>query len=364
VESDRKPGPWDVVHQVVPSVEYGDAISNYALVLRDMLRTWYPGSKVFAGLVNSKLRKQAEPLSRIAAHDGPRTAWLFHYSARTTVLPALKNLAGPIGLIYQNVTPGEYMSVLGGEAVSAAYMARQELREFLLVPRRFIAPSSFNAEDLRAMGVDDVAKMPIALDFAHFDQPPLQSTLRALTEQQDVVFVSVGRLAPHKKLEDVLKIFYYFHNYINSRSRLVLVGDGTATSPYVHQLNLLIEDLSIPNVHLTGKVRFRELLAYYRAASAYVCMSEHEGFCVPPIEAMYLGVPVMAYAGGAIEETLGDAGILVREKRADVLAETLNVVVNDDAFRSRLIEKGKQRARDFTPEAIRPALAAVLESMG
>jgi glycosyltransferase involved in cell wall biosynthesis len=262
-------------------------------------------------------------------------------------------------LIYHNVTPPRFAGALGGDAASAAYVAREELRDFLAVPRAIAADSDYNADDLREMGADSVRVMPLAIDFDQFDQRPARHVLAALRggDGEDCVnFLTVGRLAPHKKLEDAIKVFYYFHNYVNPRSRLHIVGDGTVATGYVRQLLDLVEDLAIPNVYFTGKVRFRELLAYYKAADVYLCMSEHEGFCVPIVEAMHMGVPVIAYKQPAVAETLGSAGVLVRRKRADVIAEMANILLNEKQFQVKVVEKQRERAADFHIDRLRANL--------
>jgi glycosyltransferase involved in cell wall biosynthesis len=141
------------------------------------------------------------------------------------------------------------------------------------------------------------------------------------------------------------------------------VGDGTASGPYVHQLKQLIEDLAIPNVHLTGKVRFRELLTYYKAADIYLCMSEHEGFCVPLVEAMRVGVPIIAYKQEAVAETLGGAGVLAAKKRADLVAEMAHLILQEKELRLKIIEKQRERAADFHIDRLRLNLARFLDRL-
>jgi glycosyltransferase involved in cell wall biosynthesis len=78
-----------------------------------------------------------------------------------------------------------------------------------------------------------------------------------------------------------------------------------------------------------------------------VCLSEHEGFCVPVLEAMELGVPVVAYASSALPETLGEAGVLLEDKDPLVVAEAVDKVCRPGAYRDQLVKLGQARAADF-----------------
>ena len=125
------------------------------------------------------------------------------------------------------------------------------------------------------------------------------------------------------------------------------------------------EALRVKNVVLTGHVAQDDLLAYYEAADVFVCLSEHEGYCVPLVEAMHAGVPVIAYAAGAVEETLDGGGVLLREKPPELVAELAHALVTDAALRARTLETQRRaleraKARDFGAlllERLAPVLA-------
>ena len=164
----------------------------------------------------------------------------------------------------------------------------------------------------------------------------------------------------HKRIDDVIKVFHYYHEYINPRSRLFVVGDAKGMEDYQAQLFQFCQNLNIPNVYFTGKVRFRELLAYYRIADIYLCMSEHEGFCVPLLECMYLGVPIITHKCTAIGETMGDAGILVRRKRFDEIAEMAHLLITDEDLRTRVVNKQKDRVLVFQEDYLVTQLNRIL----
>jgi len=92
-------------------------------------------------------------------------------------------------------------------------------------------------------------------------------------------------------------------------------------------------------------------VTYYSCAQAYLCLSEHEGFCVPLMESMFFGLPVLAYLTGGIPETLGGAGIGIAEKNWEEIAALLARVVADQSWRDQIIAGQKERLKDLSLEA-------------
>jgi glycosyltransferase involved in cell wall biosynthesis len=171
----------------------------------------------------------------------------------------------------------------------------------------------------------------------------------------------VGRFVPNKKFDDIILIFNYYNKFINSDSRLFLIGSPVGTEMYYDYLRSLVLQLDLKTVYFLGHVNFDDLLAYYRLADVFICMSEHEGFCVPLLEAMHFGVPVIAYKKAAVPETLGDAGILVNRKNFSEIAEMANLLFEDGDFREKVVKKEKQRLEYFTREKMEERLRDYLD---
>jgi L-malate glycosyltransferase len=180
------------------------------------------------------------------------------------------------------------------------------------------------------------------LDFSMLRAKPDRRILRQYRDGM-VNLLFVGRCAPNKRIEDLLNAFYYFQRYVQPASRLIHVGSYAGMEQYHALLLTRSRELQLKNVELVGSVRQDELNAYYEVSRAFLCMSDHEGFCIPLLEAMTHDVPVVAYAAGAVPETLDGAGVLVRERRFDLIAETLGRVAEDEPLRTAIL-KG-QRAR-------------------
>ncbi|MEP7198340.1 MAG: glycosyltransferase, partial [Chloroflexota bacterium] len=174
----------------------------------------------------------------------------------------------------------------------------------------------------------------------------------------------VGRVAPHKKQDDLIR-FLSVYRQINPRARLILVGSWGGTERYLAWLKSIAATLGVSaHVNFAGHVSDSELLATYQSAHLFVCLSAHEGFCVPLVEAMALGVPIMAYASTGVPHTLGGAGVLLREKRWDVMAALAETLLNDSALRAAIIAGQHERVKAFTPERVRAEFVAHLSTIG
>jgi glycosyltransferase involved in cell wall biosynthesis len=152
-------------------------------------------------------------------------------------------------------------------------------------------------------------------------------------------FLFVGRVLPNKRFEDLIKVFCIYQRYIDPDSRLLLVGESHGFERYFDALMRLVDDLALEDVVFTGHVDTDDLVAYYMVADVFLSMSEHEGFCAPLLEAFRSGLPVMAFDAGAVAETLGGAGVLVREKRFEEIAEMAHLLVHDENLRRQVVQR-------------------------
>ena len=176
-------------------------------------------------------------------------------------------------------------------------------------------------------------------------------------------FLFVGRLAPHKRQEDVVRAFAWYNRDINRRSRLLLVGT-VGLERYLYHLYEVVKSVEMEeHVIFTGHASFAELVAYYRVAHVFLCMSEHEGLCVPLLESMYHRVPIIAYAAAGVPDALGGAGILVNEKDYPVIAEMAHLLVEDEELRRRVLRRQEQRLTAFAPAAIAERFQRYVEEL-
>jgi glycosyltransferase involved in cell wall biosynthesis len=204
--------------------------------------------------------------------------------------------------------------------------------------------------------------LPIAVDTARITDAPRRPALEKILGDGLINVLFVGRIAPNKRIEDHIRLAELYKRYVDSYYRFIFVGRYDGVPRYYAQIRALIAEFQMlpDRFWFTGPVPTADLGAFYRWADVYVSLSEHEGFCVPLVEAMAANVPVLAYAAGAVPETLGGAGVLFTPKDLELAAETLGLLVYDRAVRERVLEGQRRRLQDFTPAALDARLGDVL----
>jgi glycosyltransferase involved in cell wall biosynthesis len=186
--------------------------------------------------------------------------------------------------------------------------------------------------------------------------------LRRLKGTLNVLFV--GRVAPHKRQDDLIRIFCHLKRGVRPDSRLLLVGSTRGMEAYVESLVDLVRRLELSDVLFAGHVTAAEWAAYYRGASVYLSLSEHEGFGVPLLEAMHFGVPVIAYKAAAVPETMGGAGLLLTARNYAAIAELIALLDEDHDLRERVVARQQERVRAFYPDRVQECLAQLLRELG
>jgi glycosyltransferase involved in cell wall biosynthesis len=351
------------VHQLVPNLAFGDAISQQALALRRLLRSLGARSEIYAQHVDSRLQGEARPYGRLREEEGTDAVVLFHFSIGSEVTDYYRLLPNPRVLVYHNITPPEFFRGVNERVARLCARGREELAGLRPTCQLALADSEYNRRELEALGFERTEVLPIVLDPDRFAVRPVRRLERAYRDGH-VNFLHVGRLVPNKRIEDVIKVFWFYRRRVNPDSRLFLVGIDTDTEVYSFGLRSLVEELELPGVAFVGRATERELATYYRLAHVYLCMSEHEGFCAPLVEAMHFGVPVIAYASTAVSETAGGAAVLVGEKRFPEIAELAALLCEDEPLRARIVAAGRERARAFLPQAVLPKLRVLLDRLG
>jgi glycosyltransferase involved in cell wall biosynthesis len=250
---------------------------------------------------------------------------------------------------YHGITPPEFVRAYDAGMAVALSRARSELEPLAAAATLGIAHSRYMERELQAIGFRNTATLPLLVDPARFAISPdaaVAARLRAGKRGHDLLFVS--RMAPNKRIEDLLKVFAIYRRVWDRDARLFVIGRPD-TAAYAEALQRFAGRLGVEEVHLAGRVSDAELAAYYAGADAFVSMSEHEGFGLPWVEAMAFGVPVIAYAAGALPETIGDAGILFTGKCYEDVAALVDAVVRDRPLRDRLAAAGRERVAAFGP---------------
>ncbi|MCX7008732.1 MAG: glycosyltransferase [Kiritimatiellaeota bacterium] len=354
------------LHQLVAGFNTGDAISNEARRLRGLFRRWGFASEIFSERqrILPALRREACDAATLAQRLQPGDAVLLHLSTGSPVNELFRQLACRKALRYHNITPPDFFQDFYEPIARTLRAGREQMAALAGAAAVNLAVSEFNAAELRAAGYGAVGVVPLLLDFAQLRGTASDATL-ARYDDGCLNILFVGRGVPNKRIEDLLAAFYYFQRYVEPRSRLIHAGSYAGLERYRALVFTRARELQLAHVELTGSLSQAELNACYRSANVFLCMSEHEGFCIPLIEAMVHNAPILAYAAGAVPETLAGAGVLFREKRFDLVAEMLGKLCRDAALRDAILANQRERldlyeSRDLEEE-LRAYLAPLLE---
>ena len=343
------------VHQLLPTATPRDAITEQAFVWRDLLRAWGHESVLVAEHVHPELTGVVSRITRKTRHVLDEGSLVLHYATWSATVETALKARGPLALNYHNVTPGDLLRDFNPEVAETCDQGRRSLSLFRGRTDAVITASHFSAADLHEAGVTDAAVVPMLVE-----APP--ETPRRSPNREPVV-VTVGRVVPNKRLEDVIKAFTLYQRHRAPEASLVIVGSDLGFENYRSALEVLIARIGARGVIFTGPISSEARDTWYRRADAYLAMSIHEGFCVPLIEALASGVPVVARAAGAMPETLGGAGVVLDGGDLPLVAEALHEVTSSPSTRNMLYDAADRRLAELRPEVVGPQIKAVLEPL-
>ena len=337
------------VHQVLATLGYGDAIGHEVLGIQRVLQGAGYESEIFVETADRRLEHLTTDYREMVGAIAPGDVLIHHFSIGSRASRTAYALPGRMALVYHNITPPEYFIGVHKDLVKLCFRGRREITAYIPRCELALGDSEYNRQELEHLGFPATGVLPVVPGFAHLDLPPNTMTADRFDDGwTNVMFV--GRVIPNKKFEDAIRAFHVYRTKHNPRSRLLLVGSYSGFERYLAMLNGLVARLGTPDVHFLGHVSNEELTALYDVADLFLCASEHEGFCVPLIEAFYKQVPVMAFAATAVPATMDGGGVLYDTKDpfevARVMAAILDngdvedaVVASQDAALARLREK-------------------------
>ena len=341
------------VVQLLPTLSFGDAIGNDTIALKGVISEMGYSTDIYAENIDKRLpegiAQKADKLRDLKKDD----VLIYHKSTGTDLTFKIENYKCRRIMVYHNITPPEFFrpySTAATQLTEHGYKGVEYLRDKI---DYVLAVSAYNRSELVKMGYTCPMDIrPILIKFDDYKQTPDEATIKKYSDgKKNLVFV--GRIAPNKKQENVIRAFYCYKK-LNPASRLILVGSSTGMENYYERLVKYANALGIgDDVIFPGHIKFSEILAYYRLADAFVCMSEPEGFCVPLVEAMFFDVPVIAYDTSAISDTLGGSGVLLDNNDPVFAAAVIDRVLTDDKLRESIIEGQRRRLEDFSYERIR-----------
>ena len=347
------------IHQVLVSATEGDAITQMALNLRDELRE-HCTSNIYAHWRHGdRMESECQSLSDLPCSE--ETGLLLYHSSIgwQDVTDVLMSRTERIALSYHNITPAHFYKDHNPDFVKGLELGRWELQALKDRVVLTIADSDFNASDIEGEGYGNVHVVPAGLNPSRMANEDYDVELLGHLHRRfpNGYVVAVGQILPHKRIEQLLATMHLMNSTYWKNIGLVVCGIARQPQYWASVVEYQARTAMV-DVNFAGSVSDRQLATYIRGASAYIGMSDHEGFCIPPVEAASMGVPVVIKGAGAVPETMGDGALVMPADASPVLAaEAINEVLTNNELRYRLIRNGYLRVKDL--EGRKPVDATV-----
>ncbi|HWD25475.1 MAG TPA: glycosyltransferase [Acidimicrobiales bacterium] len=345
--------------QVIPAIIEHDAVSNHTFEAQRLLREMGFHSEIFASIIGPGTIGRVRPIDELV-DGGPEHWLLYQCSIGSPVADRFGAHSGPKVLDYHNITPAElverWIPPLGAES----RLGRAQLSKLATKVDGSFADSAFNADELTAFGFADPTVVPVLIEAANHEIEPSPAALERLGRTTGSKWLFVGQVAPHKAQHDIVTAFAAYRALFDPTAQLWLVGREMGHG-YRSAIERYLKSLGILDaVEMPGSVPAEVLAAYFDAADLFVCLSDHEGFCAPIVEAMARGLPVVGYAVAAVPSTVGGAGVLIDEKDPLLVASVAHELLSDRAARDELVARGRVRAGELSLDAARSAFRSAI----
>jgi glycosyltransferase involved in cell wall biosynthesis len=338
-------------HILTPALDFGDAVSNDALGMRNALREAGFWAEIYAEHINAERLEEAKPLSQYA-RDGARNhqdCLIYHHSFYWEAGEKLyRDTANKRILKYHNITPAEFFAPYSNLYATWSNDGRAQTNRLVSEGAElFLGDSAFNTGELTQAGATPGRSFSVA-PFHHAEELMLTpADLARLEKYLDgrINIVFVGRFAPNKGHLNLLRAFALFHHSAEPHSRLILVGKHNPEfQRYSEQIEMAVRDQGLEDsVEILSAASDNDLKTVYLTAHLFLCLSEHEGFCVPLLEAMLHKIPIVALECAAVPETLGACGLTVATMDDGLIVDLMETCVRDDSVQAHLARIGHER---------------------
>lgn len=331
--SDRGAGAID---QVLATLGYGDAIGNEVLGIQRALAAAGYDSRIYVQTADPRVEHLTEDYRDLIDDSHPERILIHHFSLGSRASRVAFALPERMMLVYHNITPPHYFADVNVALLQQCWDGRRELQAWAPRCDLAVGDSAFNQAELDDLGFPRTGVLPVVPDFNHLDVPPDRS-LAGQFDDDATNILFVGRLIPNKKIEDLVRTFGVYRRRYEPRARLLVVGSHSGFEEYHASIATLVRDLRLSGVHLLDHVTNEQLTALYDVADLFLSASEHEGFCVPLVEAFWKRIPVVAFAATAVPATMDGGGVLYDRKDPRHVASIINAVLSDPGLEDEVL---------------------------
>ncbi|HEX5069976.1 MAG TPA: glycosyltransferase family 4 protein [Vicinamibacterales bacterium] len=346
------------VFQVLASLGYGDAIGQHALSTFRVLSDAGFDTDIFAETADPRLEHLTRDYRELPEVVRPDDVVIAQFSLGSRALRTAYAVPSRMILTYHNITPPEYFLGEHPGLVRQTFHGRRELRAYASRVSLALGVSEYNRRELEQLGFTPTDIQPLIADFSHLDATPDSRILDAFDDEA-VNILFVGRLIPNKRPDQLIRYVHAYRLLSRRPARLLLAGSHAHFPDYRDELYALARRLGgdAHGVHILGQVSAAELTALYDVADVFLSASEHEGFCVPLMEAFYKRVPVIARAAAAVPDTMDGGGLLYDRDDPLEVAGLIDAVATDEALEARVLQAqdaalARLQATDFAGQTI------------
>jgi len=335
------------VDQFIPAFHRGDAIGDTALNMRNFFRAQGYISDIYCLNHDQDLEGEARLFGSFPAPAATDAA-ILHFALPSPLTQGLARLPCKKIIVYHNITPHEFFAPFSREMTNVSRAGRVELASLVSHVDLALADSEFNRQELLKLGFRRAEVFELFIDFAKYQKPSSPFAYDLFRDERtNILFV--GRIAPNKKIEDLIRVVFYYKKYISPLVRLIVVGKTSALPKYYESLVRLADEfyLKPEEILFSGHIPDEEMFALYKASDVFLSLSEHEGFCLPLVESMVFDLPIIAYNCTAVPYTLDGSGVLINNKRTDFVAELVDIVKRRKDLREKIIQGQRERLIRF-----------------
>jgi len=345
------------VHQVLASLGFGDALGHHVMGTERVLRDAGFETGIFVDTADPRLEHRTRHYRELVDAVQPEDVVINHFSLGSRANRTAYAVPSRMILTYHNITPPQYFLGEHVGLVRQCFHGRRELVAYTSRVELALGVSAFNRRELDALGFPHTNVQPQIADFNHLDVTPDTRVLDAYDDDaENILFV--GRLIPNKRPDQLIRHFQAYRDLGHPNARLLLAGSHAHFANYLAELHAFAARIGAANVHILGQVSNEELTALYDVADLFLCASEHEGFCVPIMEAFYKRVPVLAFAAAAVPETMDGGGLLYDTTDPREVAGLMSAVLSDELLEARILRAqdaalARLQSHDFGAETRR-----------
>jgi L-malate glycosyltransferase len=353
------------IDQVIPTLASRDAIGGHVIQLRDLLRSRGYRSDIYYGNASPDRLDDGFPITRIGEPSSTGRVLLYQMSIGSGVADIFRDRPERKFVNYHNITPADLIESWAPAVGEEVRWGRAQLRDLAQVTEFAIADSVFNEMELRDAGYPSTTTVPLLIDPEDFTGSPDRALAARLARQRsrggtDLLFV--GKVSPHKGQVDLVKALSAYRRLYDPEARLHIVG-GAISEEYQLAVERFADELGLADaVEFAGSVSHEELIAYYEGCDVFLCLSNHEGFCVPLLESMYHRLPIVSYRFTAVPETVQQAGLILPDKEPARVAAAIHRVVDDARLRDQLAAGAEERVDWFALARVKEGFVAALEA--